>query len=70
MLEVNYNTMSDKELRDYFLINRHEQFALQAYLERRNSKHQKVIAKVGDSDFDLKIEKAIQEKLQVRQKLK
>jgi hypothetical protein len=62
--------MSDQELRNYFLANRHDKIALQAHLERRNSKHQKVITKVGDPDFDSKIEKAIQEKLQARQKLK
>lgn len=33
MLKINYSNMSDQELRDYFLANRHEQFALQAYLE-------------------------------------
>jgi len=36
---------------------------LQAYLERRNEEPRKVITKVGDPDFDLKIAKAIEEKL-------
>ena len=53
MLKTDYSNMSDQELRNYFLANLHEQSALQAYLERRNSKHQKVITKVGDPDFDL-----------------
>lgn len=60
--------MSNQELREYFLANRDNQSVLQAYLERKNNQHRKVIAKVGDVDFDLKIEKAIQEKLKIRQK--
>ncbi len=67
MRKVNYSTMSDQELREYFLANRDNQLALQAYLERKNNQQRKVITKVGDTDFDLKIEKAIQEKLKVSQ---
>lgn len=68
MPSVNYSTMSDQELREYFLANRDNQLALQAYLERKNNQPRKVIAKVGDIDFDTKIEKAIQDKLKVRHK--
>ncbi len=68
MSKVNYSNMSDQELREYFLANRDNQSALQAYLERKNNQNRKVIATVGDVDFDLKIERAIQEKLKVRQK--
>ncbi|MGK7944199.1 MAG: hypothetical protein AB4058_07005 [Microcystaceae cyanobacterium] len=68
MSKINYATMSDEALRQYFLEHKNEQSALQAYLERRNDQPREVITKVGDPDFDLKIEKAIQEKLQKRQK--
>lgn len=68
MSKVDYSNMSNQELREYFLANRDNQSALQAYLERKNNQQRKVIAKVGDIDFDLKIEKAIQEKLKIRQK--
>ncbi len=63
MTQTNYSKMSDKQLREYFLANKYDQLALQTYLERRNSKAKKVIATVGDVDFDLKIEQAIQAKL-------
>ncbi|MGI0480699.1 DUF6887 family protein [Geminocystis sp. CENA526] len=65
MDNINYSTMSDQELREYFLANRDNQLALQAYLERKNSQPRKIIATVGDTDFDTKIESAIQKKLKV-----
>ncbi len=64
MSEINYATMSDEALRKYFLAHKNDQSALQAYLARRNEQPRAVITKVGDPDFDLKIEKAIQKKLQ------
>lgn len=66
MSGINYNTMSDQELRQYFLVHKNDQSALQAYLERRNQQPREVITKVGDLDFDLKIEKAIKTKMQGR----
>ena len=69
MSEINYAAMSNQALREYFLAHRNEPLALQAYLERRNEQPRKVITKVGDSDFDLKIAKAIEEKLKQRSPL-
>jgi len=69
MPEINYTTMSNQAVREYFLEHRNEQLALQAYLERRNEQPRKIITKVGDSDFDLKIAKAIEEKLKQRSPL-
>ena len=63
MSEINYDQMSDEELRQYFLEHKNDQSALQAYLQRRNQQPREIIAKVDDPDFDLKIEKAIKEKL-------
>ncbi|ACB51368.1 unknown [Crocosphaera subtropica ATCC 51142] len=66
MSEINYDQMSDQELRQYFLEHKNDQPALQAYLQRRNKQRRQVITKVGDPDFDLKIEKAIKSKLESR----
>ena len=66
MLEINYDQMSDQQLRKYFLEHKNEQSALQAYLKRRNQPPKQVITKVGDSDFDVKIEKAVKSKLENR----
>ena len=62
MSEINYAQMSDTELRQYFLAHKNEQLVLPAYLQRRNQQPRKVITKVGDPDFDLKIEQAIKSK--------
>ncbi len=56
MSEVNYDAMSDRELKRYFLNHRHDESAFQAYLERRRRYPQAIIAKVGEPDFDLKIQ--------------
>ena len=69
MSEINYATMSNQSLREYFLEHRNEPLALQAYLRRRNEQPRKVITKVGDSDFDLKIETAIEEKIKQRSRI-
>ncbi|MBD1895585.1 hypothetical protein [Coleofasciculus sp. FACHB-129] len=64
MSQVDYTAMSDRELKRYFLEHREEEAALQAYLERRRKRSSTVITKVGDPDFDIKIEAAIRQKLQ------
>jgi predicted metal-dependent RNase len=63
MNPVNYAEMTDLELKQYFLSHRDEE-AFQAYLERYRSQPREVITKVGDPDFDLKIQVAIQQKMQ------
>lgn len=64
MSQIDYASMSDQELKRYFLEYRHDEAAFQAYLERRRKYSSAVIAKVGDLDFDAKIEAAIHQKLQ------
>ena len=64
MNPVNYAEMTDRELKQYFLTHRHEEDAFQAYLARYRSQPREVITKVGDPDFDLKIQAAIQQKMQ------
>ena len=52
MSQVDYTAMSDEELKRYFLKNRGNKAALQAYLDRRKKRANSIITKVGDSDFD------------------
>lgn len=51
MSQVNYDVMSDLELKQYFLQNRHHRAALEAYLDRLNQSPRKIIASPGDPDF-------------------
>ncbi len=64
MSQMNFDTMSDAELRRYFLANRQDLTAFQAYLDRFNQRPKSVIASPGDPDFDEKIQAAIQQKLE------
>ncbi|MFB2770019.1 hypothetical protein ACE1AT_12150 [Pelatocladus sp. BLCC-F211] len=61
---VNYDEMSDSELRQYFLKNRTDQAAFQAYLDRINQRPRRIIASPGDPDFDQKVQAAICQKLE------
>jgi hypothetical protein len=64
MNPVNYAAMSDQELKEYFLTHRQEETVLQAFLERFRSQPRTIITKVGDPDFDEKIQAAIHQKMQ------
>ncbi len=64
MNPVNYAEMTDLELKQYFLSHRQEEEAFQAYLARYRSQPRAAIAKVGDPDFDRKIQAAIEQKMQ------
>jgi hypothetical protein len=64
MNQINYATMTDEELKDYFLKHRNNKAAFQAYLDRINQNPQQVIANPNDPDFDEKIQAAIFNKLQ------
>jgi len=63
MSQVYYTAMSDGELKRYLIKNRGEQAALQAYLYRRKKRSNSIITKVGDLDFDTKIEAAIRQQM-------
>lgn len=63
MSRVNYNSMSDAELKQYFLKRRGDQAAFQAYLDRLNQRPRKIIASPSDPDFDEKVQAAIHQKL-------
>ncbi len=60
---VNYNAMSDAELKQYFLKHRGDEIAFQAYLDRINQRALRIIASAGDADFD-DIQAAIRQKLE------
>jgi hypothetical protein len=64
MSQVNYNAMSNTELKKYFLRHRGDRAAFQAYLDRINQPPQKNIASPGDPDFDDKVQAAIRQKLE------
>ncbi len=60
---VNYDAMSNGELKLYFLKHRGDRAALQAYLDRINQRPYRLIARPEDPDFDEKIQAAIRQKL-------
>lgn len=64
MNQINYATMTDEQLKDYFLKHRNNKAAFQAYLDRLNQNPQQVIADPNDPNFDEKIQAAILNKLQ------
>lgn len=65
MNQVNYNAMSDDDLKQYFLQNRQDQKAFEAHLDRLNQKPRNIIASPSDPDFGEKIQAAIRQKLQI-----
>ncbi len=64
MNQINYADMSDKELRQYFLRNREDKMALQAYLDRLSDRPRNIITTVDDPDFDAKVQAAIRQRIQ------
>ncbi len=64
MSQVNYNAMSDAELKQYFLKHRGDKSAVQAYLNRINQRPLRIIASPSDPDFDEKVQAAILQKLE------
>jgi hypothetical protein len=64
MSQINYDAMSDAQLKEYFLKHRGDRSALQAHLDRINQRPLRVIASPGDPDFDEKVRSAIRQKLE------
>jgi hypothetical protein len=64
MSQVNYDSMSTTELKQYFLKHRGDHAAFQAYLDRINQRPLKIIASPDDPDFDEKVQAAIRQKLE------
>lgn len=59
MSQVNYDTMSDLELKVYFLKHSEDKTAFQAYLDRINQRPREIITTPDDPDFEAKIQAAI-----------
>jgi hypothetical protein len=64
MSQVNYDAMSDQELRQHFLRHREDKTALRAYLDRLSDRPRNVITTVDDPDFDAKIQAAVLQQMQ------
>ncbi|HAZ48728.1 MAG TPA: hypothetical protein DDW76_23095 [Cyanobacteria bacterium UBA11369] len=64
MSRVNYDAMSNTELKQYFLKHRGDRAAFQAYLDRINQRPLRIIASPNDPDFDQKVQAAIRQKLE------
>lgn len=65
MSRVNYEAMSTPELKFYFLKNREDKAAFQAYRDRINQRPVKIISSPDDPDFDEKVQAAIRRKLEI-----
>ncbi|MEH2213093.1 DUF6887 family protein [Nostoc sp.] len=68
MSRINYDLMSDVELKQYFLKHRGDQAAFQAYLDRINQRPRRIVASPNDPDFDQKVQAAIRQKLEASSK--
>ncbi|MCU0543479.1 MAG: hypothetical protein MUE44_15095 [Oscillatoriaceae cyanobacterium Prado104] len=64
MSQINYDSMSTTELKQYFLKHRGDRSAFQAYLDRINQRPLRIIASPDDPDFDEKVQAAIRRKLE------
>ncbi len=64
MIWINYDELSDAELKQYFLKHRGDHAAFQAYLDRINQRPRRIIASPDDPDFDEKVQAAIRQKLE------
>ncbi|MEM8642867.1 MAG: hypothetical protein AAGG51_29220 [Cyanobacteria bacterium P01_G01_bin.54] len=63
MSVINYNAMSDAELRRYFLAHRQDPQALAAYLARRQRQPRPVITHADDPEFEQKLQAAVKQQL-------
>jgi hypothetical protein len=64
MNQINYDAMSDTELRTYFLVHRHDQAAFHAHLDRLNRQSPTIVANSTQPDFDEKLQALIRQKLE------
>lgn len=64
MSQVDYGSMSDAQLKEYFLKHRGDQAAFQAHLDRINQRPLRIIASPSDPDFDEKVQAAVRQKLE------
>jgi hypothetical protein len=69
MSRINYNAMSNSELKEYFLKHPGDRESLQVYLDRINQNPPHIIASPQDPDFEQKIQEAIRQKLAESKKI-
>jgi hypothetical protein len=50
MSKIDYQIMSDREFKQYFLAHRDDKEAFEAYLDRRHRKPQKILIEAGEID--------------------
>jgi hypothetical protein len=67
MSQINYDAMSDAELRTYFLAHRHDQAAFHAHIDRLNRHAPTIVANPTEPDFDEKLQALIRQKLEATQ---
>ncbi len=67
MNQINYDAMSDTELRTYFLAHRHDQDVFHAHLDRLNRQSPSIVANPAEPDFDEKLQALIRQKLEATQ---
>ncbi len=60
MTILDYQKMSDQDLRKYFLKNKEDKLALQEYFSRKRDENKPIITTMEDPDFDDKIRNSIQ----------
>lgn len=63
---VNYDAMSDAQLKQYFRKHREDKAALQAYLDRLSERPRTTIATPDDPNFDAKIQAAIRQQMHAK----
>jgi len=64
MSQINYAVMSDRELKQYFLLHREDKIALRAYLDRLGDRPHHIITTVDDPNFEAKIQAAVTRQIQ------
>jgi len=64
MSQINYTVMSDRELKQYFLLHRDDKIALRAYLDRLGDRPHHIITTVDDPNFEAKIQAAVTRQIQ------
>jgi hypothetical protein len=63
MNDVNYATMTDRELKQYMLSHREDRSAFQAYIDRRQSRPDRTIIQINDPNWEQKVLSAMRSQL-------
>jgi hypothetical protein len=63
MSQVNYATMSDQELKQYFLAHRDDQSAFHAYMDRRHARPNQIVIQPDDPEADEKFKQMVDQQL-------